>query len=190
MKALFRVVMATLFSVSMIVGVAHAQTINVDLGKIDSTVAKQVLDQLKKVEPPAPVVTVDDAKKWASIGEDMGKAIAATAKALGTEVNEFIKTPVGWWVWFFIFWYLFGKKLFAIVGGIVAWIALFSVIWHSFSIFHIPKQTLTDEDKEGQKTYEMKSYEFKSDDRRLGSVWAHGLSAAVVSVVMMLIIFL
>lgn len=195
MNRLIRIVVVALFAAFVAVGgVAHAQQINIDLSKIDSNLAAKIIEaqqQIQKAKEKAevPKVTVSQAKEWADVGKNLAEAVGATAKALSIEVNDFVKTPVGWWAFAFIFWYFLGAKLWAIFGGIVVWIVLGSVIWHSFRIFHIPQKKLVSEDTAKIKKYEYIKYGFNSNEARTTSACAHAIAFVLLSIVMLVIIF-
>jgi len=193
-KHLIRIAAATLFSVSMCMANANAQQITIDLGKLDSKLAARVIEaqqNIKKAEEKiaVPKVTVSQAKEWADVGQNLATAVGATAKALSVEVNDFVKTPVGWWAFAFIFWYFLGANIWAIVGGTITWIALGSVIWHSFRIFHIPQRKLVFEGEGKVKKYDYVKYAFASNDARTLSAIAHTVMFVVLSIVMLVIIF-
>ncbi len=168
---------------------SFAQSVTIDLKNIDPKLATEILkaqkdSTQKNVVPTTPA----QAKEWATIGEEVAKAIAATAKALSIEVNEFVKTPVGKWTLFFIFWFLLGKKLWMIVGGTIAWIALGALIWKSFNHFHLPQKKLVEE-KGDTKKYEYVKFDFNSKDARTVSAIVHVGIFCATSIVMMIIIF-
>ncbi len=195
MKRLIRTAVVALFAAFMVVGgVAHAQQVNIDLSKIDSNLAAKIIEaqqQIQKAKEKAevPKVTVSQAKEWADVGKNLAEAVGATAKALSIEVNDFVKTPVGWWAFAFIFWYFLGAKLWAIFGGTVAWIVLGSIIWHSFRIFHIPQKKLVSEDDAKVKKYQYVKYDFKSDEARTTSACFHVGAFVVLSIAMLIVIF-
>lgn len=175
--------LAILFVLSTMV---HAQKINLDLSTIEPELAAQVLkSQQKPAEKtvPVPAVTAKQAKEWADIGENVGKAIAATARALGSEVNEFVKTPVGKWAFFLVFWYVIGQKIWTIVGGTLIWIGLGAVIWRSFRIFHVPKKEVV-KGAGGAETVKYMKYEFGGPDARTYSAIAHAAVFCVLSIIM------
>ncbi|MDP2593996.1 MAG: hypothetical protein Q8P36_01505 [bacterium] len=191
MKGIVRVVMAAFFSASMLVGAAHAQSINVDLSKLPSEVASGLLRAQKAIneeKEKVAVSTVSQAKEWANVGKDLAEAVGATAKALSIEVNDFVKTPVGWWAFVFLFWYFLGAKLWAIIGGTLVWIILGCVIWHSFRIFHIPQRKLVSEEGKVRR-YEYIKYAFVSGDARAWSAVVHVASFVGLSIIMLVIIF-
>lgn len=173
-----------LCSIFVMTGSVYAQVINIDLGKIDPELAVKILEWQQKKDGPK--ITVSQTKEWAEIGENVAKAIAATAKALSIEVNEFVKTPVGKWAFFFIFWHILGAKIWAIVGGIGIWTTLGIMIWKSFRAFHIPQKLLVE--KDGKKEYQYKKYEFRSDDARVVSVGFHVGLFVALSIAMALVI--
>jgi hypothetical protein len=180
MRYFFACVVACFLTVSP----AYAISQNIDLEKIDPDVAAQVLKELQKQKTVAPVATITQAKEWASIGEDIAKAVAATAKALSMEVNDFVSTPVGSWAFFLVIWHFIGKTLFSVVLTFVIWAILAGIIWRSFRTFHIPRQ-LPIKTPEGAITgYETKKYDWKSDQAKVGSVWAHGIAFAVVTLIL------
>ena len=188
----FRVAAAALFALAIAATSAHAVSITVDLDKLDKNTAGDVIEQLKPkpgiLAEAKPPVTAEQAKQWADIGKSVGEAIGATAKALSVEVNDFVKTPVGKWAFFLVFWYVIGHKIWAIVGGITIWIALSLVIWKSFRIFHIPKkEVLKDKDGNEQKIQLVK-YEFVSSDSRTVSAVVHVIAFVALSIAMAVVI--
>ncbi|MDO8407803.1 MAG: hypothetical protein Q7S95_01020 [bacterium] len=191
MKRLVRTVMAAFFSASMFTGAAHAQSITVDLSKLPSETASQLLRAQKTIneeKEKVAVPTISQAKEWANVGKDLAEAVGATAKALSIEVNDFVKTPVGWWAFVFLFWYFLGAKLWAIGGGILVWIILGCVIWRSFRIFHIPQRQLVSEEGKA-KHYEYIKYGFVSAEARVWSAIVHVVLFVLLSIVMLVIIF-
>lgn len=93
---------------------AFAQTVQIDLSKIDSGTAAKILEAKKHYENQAekekaekertkePVVKPDDVAKWAEVGKQLSAGVAETARGLSIEVNEFAKTPVGMATFFII----------------------------------------------------------------------------------------
>lgn len=150
MNAKTRFMLAAVLSVSIALCAVQASALqtNVDLDKMDPSLAAEVLKSQRKEENP--VVTVQKAKEWAGIGEDVAKAIGATAKGLSMEVNEFMKTPVGKWTFVLIFWYVLGHKLWMIAGGMAIWIVLGSLTWKSFKKFHMPQGVVTTKNESGK----------------------------------------
>ena len=192
MRTFIRTLVSALFCFSMFAASANAQQISIDLGKLDSNLAAKVIEaqqNIEKAKAKVAVPTVSQAKEWADVGKNLAEAVGATAKTLSIEVNDFVKTPVGWWAFAFIFWYFLGAKIWSIFGGTIVWIVLGSIVWHSFSTFHIPKKKLVKEGPEKVKQYDYKTYEFKTPAGKVGSAWAHGLAFGVLSFVMLLIIF-
>lgn len=165
-----------------------AQTVSVDLSKVDSGLAAKILQAQKKAEPPKPTITVENAERLANVGENIAKAIAATAKALSVEVNEFVKTPVGVVTMALLVWHFVGGSLWATFGGCAIWLILGLVIWRSYSIFHIPHKQLVRENG-AEKTYEYVSYDFKDETAKVTSWWVHFIVFVVLSITMLAIVF-
>lgn len=187
-------------------GAVRAQNVNIDLGKLDAATAARVLDAKKSADEKILAASkaaeaLKDAsparaKEWADIGESLAKAVAATAKALSIEVNEFVKTPVGWWAMVFIFWYLLGHKLWAIVGGTFMWMTLMYLLWKSYRRFFFTTQVLVKQNADGTKVYEQRGYDWHKDRAGNTSGDARGLAAfmhltafTVATLVCMFIIF-
>lgn len=165
---------------------AHAVSQSIDLEKIDPEVAAQVLKELQKQKSSTPSVpTVTQAKEWASVGEDVAKAVAATAKALSMEVNDFIRTPVGRWVFLIMLWQFIGKTIFGIFLGLGVWAILATIIWNSFRTFHIPRQMPLKTPEGAVTGYETKTYQWNTKDAKVGSAWAHGIAFAVITIIML-----
>jgi|ERR1035437_3324299 hypothetical protein len=172
---------------------AQAQEMKVDLGKLPPSVAADLLTAQQAItkhaaETAVPVVTVDQAKQWSDIGTNLATAVGATAHALSMEANDFVKTPVGWWAFAFIFWYFLGAHLWHIVGGLIVWAVLGSVIWHSFRIFHIPNKKVASING-NVRTFEYVKYKFESSDARACSAVVHVVVFLVLSFLMLLIVF-
>lgn len=191
MNAKTRFMLAAVFSVSIAFSALRVSALqtNVDLDKMDPALAAQVLESQRKKEEGKPAVTIQNAKEWAGIGEDVAKAIGATAKALSMEVNEFMKTPVGKWTFILIFWYVLGHKLWMIAGGIMIWAVLGSLAWKSFKRFHMPQAVIT-KNKAGEDEVKYVSYEFRTSDAKIMSAVIHTIFFCVLSIAMALVILL
>src|SRR3954470_10721136 len=121
MRHILCLVMTGVLATSLAFG-ATAQQTTVDLSKIDSQLAAQILEAQKKGNTIDPKTMADQAKEWAGVGKAVGDGIGATARALSIEVNDFIKTPVGKWTFFFLFWYIIGHKMWSVFAGIAIWV--------------------------------------------------------------------
>ena len=195
MKSVTRFFAAMLCCFFLAAASAGAQQVLVDLDKIDPRIVKQIVEAkqelakhelAKKEKKVETIVTVDRAKEWANIGENVAKAIAATAKALSLEVNDFVKTPVGKWTLFFVFWYIIGKTIWTTTLGLLIWVVLGVVIWKSFKTFHIPK--IEEVEVGGKKEKRRVYYEFHSRDARSWSAGLHVFVFIVLSIVMVVIL--
>lgn len=138
---------ALAFSVTLVLASpAHATNVNVQLEDLDSSTAARVLEQLKAAQDKKKslvekmVPTADKATEWADVGVKLAGAIGAAAKALSVEVNDFVKTPVGKWAMIFLFWYLLGAKIWAILVGIFAWVGVGSIILWSYRRLHLGRR--------------------------------------------------
>ena len=193
MKHLVHSTLAFFFCLFLTAATVGAQQITIDLGKMDSQLAAQVIKEQQRInqqqveEQEEEVDTADQAQKWASIGENVAKAIAAAADALSIQVNEFVKTPVGQWTLFFVFWYIMGETVWAAVIGSLIWLVLGLVIWHSFRIFHIPKTVEVDLGG-GKKDKKLLAYEFASKDAKMVSTIFHAAAFVLLSIVMIIVI--
>jgi hypothetical protein len=172
-------------------GQAIAQEMRLDLSKLPPEVAAQVIkaEQERKAgsgSVPLPT-TVEQAEQYAKIGEQVSRAVATTAKGLSIEVNEFVKTPVGWWVSVFMLWYFLGAKLWHIVGGILFWIASTTMLWKSAKQFLMERRVLVS-DNGKEKTYTYKTYEFRSNEAKGFVGFAHILMFAIVSIATIILV--
>lgn len=167
---------------------ASATQVQIDLDKLTPEQAAAVLTAKQSAETPSKqsVPTVDQMEKWADVGAKVGQAIAATAKELNVGVNEFAKTPVGLLTMGLITWKVIGHDVWNIVGGILAWMAITSVILFSFSRFHISER-IKDKEK-GTVTY-VPRYKFESGEARLFSAALHAFAFAIFTAVCLRIIF-
>lgn len=193
-KNLAVLALTIVFAVSLLAGNAAAQEMTIDLGKMNPQLAQQVLADAKKQReeaektPEKPLVTASEARQWAEVGEQIASGVAATAKALSVEANEFIKTPVGKLTFFLIAWHFVGETLWSIVGGVAIWVILGSIILWSFKSFHLPKTVYT-VDENGKKVGKTTvQYEFKTTETRLWSVIMHVAFFAALSITMIFIV--
>jgi len=167
---------------------AYAQTVTVDLSQVDSETARRVLAEKKRIDSGlSPQITIDNVEKWSQVGKNVADAVAATAKGLSVEVNEFIKTPVGKATFFLVAWKFFGAKLWSVIGGTIAWIILSSLIWKSFSIFHRPQKVLVKQENK-TKFYEYKAYDWHSHDAKTFSAVVHVLIFCLLTITMLIIV--
>ncbi len=167
---------------------SNAIQITIDTDNLDKTTASTVLEaqkQAKKIAEKAKTPSVDQMEAWANIGEKIGKAISATCRELGVEVNKFVKTPVGKIAMALIVWKVVGQEAWAIIGGTLSWFVISLMIMWSFSHFHMRKK-LTD--KEHGERY-IATYEFKGEEAKICSAIAHAVAFAVITMVCLLIVF-
>lgn len=102
----------------------YAQTI--DISNLPEDQRKELLDKVKKntFSPP----DAASMNEWAEWGQNMGVALAATAKELGVAVDDFSKTTVGKVTIAVIVYKIIGKEIlkfmtgmFCLVVGICLW---------------------------------------------------------------------
>lgn len=74
---------------------------------------------------------VIEMEKYVSVGEQIGKALAVTARELGVEVNNFATSPVGMIAIFLIVWHFFGVMMVHLAFG-GAWFMTMVPIWVYF----------------------------------------------------------
>lgn len=184
-----KTVRAVLLATVCLISPANAQNMNIDLTKMPPDVAAAIVkaEQERKTNIKVPS-TIDEAKKYAEIGEQVGTAIAATAKALSVEVNDFVKTPVGWWAFIFVFWYFLGAKLWHIVGGIIFWTIFTFMIWKSLKYFHIPRRVLVAVNGK-EKRYEYQDFKWKSNEAKALSATVHASFFVVFTIVSLFLVF-
>jgi hypothetical protein len=104
-------------------------------------------------------------------------------------VNEFVKTPVGMITMGLITYKVVGEKLWDVIGGTLAWIVVTAIIFISFRHFHMRERVVDKSNKENHQIQYIPRYEFKSNDARNGSAWAHGVAFGLITFVCLLIVF-
>lgn len=83
--------------------------------------------QINEMKNPART-TAESVSEWVGLGEQIGKALGASARELNVTVNEFASTPVGLLTCGLIVWKVVGRELVQVVVGAV--FALFgTLIW-------------------------------------------------------------
>lgn len=113
--------------------VAHAAQLDMN-GLSDAAQAELALKaaELRKAALETPIIPdVAEMEKYVSVGEQIGKALAITAKELGIEVNNFASTPVGMIAIFLIVWHFFGNMVVHLMFG-GAWFLFLIPTWIYF----------------------------------------------------------
>lgn len=88
--------------------------------------------ELRKSALETPIIPdVAEMEQYVSVGEQIGKALAVTAKELGIEVNNFASTPVGMIAIFLIVWHFFGNMAVHLMFG-GAWFLFLIPTWIYF----------------------------------------------------------
>ena len=177
---------------------AYAQSVKkVDLsGLTEKQKAELIIraEDLKAASQSKPTEVAEDVLKWANMGQGIGKALVATAKELGVEVNAFAETFVGKLSVFLIVWHFFGGMVVHVIGGFA--ILLWTLpIWIWSFKRHATLQVLevVEAKEKGGKTVKTTTYEDpfgqqtdsrgKSVDHRGGNAMIHWLILAVIFIV-------
>ncbi len=184
MKSIMFSMLLMLFAVPVFAGT----TVMIDLEQLPGETAKAVLAAKKKVNEDLPT-TPEKAKEWAEVGEQIGEAIAATAKALGEEVNDFVKTPVGMGAALLVIWHVVGPDLWGIVGGIPAWIIMSSIILWSFRYFHMSKKIKEKDEKGNVSVRYEKMHDFVSNESKAVSGICHVVLFIANTITFAIIVF-
>ena len=79
----------------------------------------QMQEAKKATETLAQSIEPETVDKWVQTGTNFGKMLGGTAKELGVQVNEFVKTPVGIMATVLIVWNYMGVMLTHVFGGLV-----------------------------------------------------------------------
>ena len=186
-------IVTAVFALFVAFNTLAAQYINTDglTEEQKAQLALQAAQMKKQSEDPATTGIVDkltdpkELNEWVELGKNVGLSLAAVAKELGVASDEFLKSNTGKIAVVIIVWKVMGHDILGIVGGTVAWIVLATIILWSFKFFHMTKRV-----KQEDKTYKYeRRFEFKSNDARVGSGWAHSLSLLAITVICMHIIF-
>ena len=128
-KILFAVAMmmsATAFAGSAVGSIDYRQVDAAGFDKLSDVqklaVIKSVAEQAAVAASPVSDATIDKIDRWSTVGANLGKGLAATAKELGVAVNDFANTPIGQIATFLIIWHIMGASIVHIVGAIAMWI--------------------------------------------------------------------
>lgn len=118
--------------------VAHAGGLSVDTVNVDglseaaqAEVALKVAEMRKAAFETPNLPDVVEVQKYVSVGEQIGKALAVTARELGIEVNNFASTTVGMIAIFLIVWHFFGNMVVHLMFG-AAWFMTLIPVWIYF----------------------------------------------------------
>lgn len=190
-----KLVLSVIVCLALSASIAYAQ--DVDLrGLTEEQRAQLALQaaQMKKQNSGPSVSLAENLSperlnEWVELGKNIGLAIAATAKELGIASDEFLKSNTGKITVALIVWHYMGRDIVGIVGGTIAWIVLTSIILWSFKYFHMTKKVVTKlENKQVDVKYVLR-YEFRSNDAKVGSAWAHGAAFLATTIACAIIIF-
>lgn len=126
-----------LFALTLSMAFAHAGT-DTRLSGYDNLTDAQKAELAVKVSEMAaaqqkPVVpSITTVEKWAGFGQQIGSALAGTARELGIVANEFIQTPAGQVTMYMIIWKVMGSEIVHVGAGLLIlftfvplWIYLF-----------------------------------------------------------------
>ena len=165
-------------AVAMLPTFAYADTPSVQsqMGKLSDTkraelalkIAQAVEEEqaatapiLSKVPAPAQM------EKWASVGEQIGKALAGTARELGVVANDFIKTPAGQITMAMIVWKIMGHEIAQLGMGLLMFFTLVPLWIYMFRRMCIIKSVTyntTTVDGKSVKTKDVQYYNSAKDD--------------------------
>ncbi len=155
---LFALVLMVMFG-----SVAHA--VQLDMNGLSEAAQAELavkVAELRKAALETPIMPdVAEMEKYVSVGEQIGKALAVTARELGIEVNNFASTPVGLIAIFLIVWHFFGAMIVHLAFGSV-WFMTMVPLWVYFfkRIAMDRKETYNDD---GKRTAVIHSLDASSD---------------------------
>lgn len=73
---------------------AHA-AIQIDTSGLSEAQKAELVQQAENMKASKDTISKETVDKWTNFAEIFGKTISTTAKEVGVQVNEFVKTPVG-----------------------------------------------------------------------------------------------
>jgi len=116
---------------------AFAQQVNVSgLSEIEKAEIALSIAKAKANKESSNIISPESIKEYANLGSDfgvnIGKALAATARELGVEVNNFAKTDVGKLSIYLIIFHLFGSMIVHVVSGFIMLIIMIPIWFWSF----------------------------------------------------------
>jgi hypothetical protein len=171
MKKFSLIISIILILISFSISNAKTEKV-IDIEKLSINARNEILNLNKSDDEN---FNVTKAEQWASFGKNFASALKETCQVLNVEVNAFVKTPVGMVASGLIVYKVIGKDLIKMVVTILVCSFIYILILFSFFIFFIPKKlVIRDENKKITQIKYIKRYEFKSDDARVFSAWAHG----------------
>lgn len=158
--------------------VAHAVQLDMN-GLSEAAQAELALNaaKLRKAALETPVIPdVVEMEKYVSVGEQIGKALATTAKELGIEVNNFATTPVGMIAIFLIVWHFFGTMMVHLAFG-AGWFMTMIPAW----IYFFKRLAMNRDETYNEKGRRVSvKYTLKGDENTIGTFLAVG--ALIVAV--------
>lgn len=143
--------------------------------KLANAPANKVEEKMKGVDP-------ETISTWASIAQEVAKALGVAAREVGVSVNEFIKTPAGWLVVAIVLWTFLISDIIMIVLCVLS-------IWFLLRRIKLSKIKSYDVTEMPSKIFGLTRVvktPVYNDDIAEGDAWVIGISA-VVTIVMMII---
>ena len=154
-------IISLIFVLALMLGSgAHAEKLDMS-GLSEQAVAELALQaaQLRKDALNVETTILPDVvevEKYVGVGEQIGKALATTARELGIEVNNFASTPVGLIAIFLIVWHFFGNMMVHLMFGATWFITLIPLWVYFFKRLVMARQeTYNDDGKRVSVTYAM-----------------------------------
>ena len=174
MKRLLIALLVSLIAIGMFVPVSTTNAAQMSaIGLTEEQAAQLQLQaaQMKMKKNPVENITPAQVEKYASIGAAIGQSLVSTAKAVGQEVNDFVKTPVGMMAAALIAWSIVGHELASLAVGIAFFLLVFPMWIWSYRKFLAPQLDTVYEDKDkesGKVTCIRRVYHEINEDYRVG----------------------
>jgi len=163
---------------------AFAQTVSVDLTKVDSQTASAILKQMEEAKEST--VTPDRIQEWTVAAQGIGSAVKEVCSSINVESNDFIKTPVGMFIAAMLAWKILGASLIGKLISIIIWFLVVPTTFFNFRRMHFGKK-LKRTLKDGTVEYYMSEPEWSGDNREWSAA-IHIIILVTVTIVTWIIV--
>ena len=186
MKKFISILISILIIFMLSVPCFSATEVKVDLEKLSQDARNEILNKNKETAKQEETKIVPTKlEEWSNFGKTFAIALKETCTVLNVEVNNFIKTPVGMMTAGIIFYKFVGKDIVHIFLTFIVFGFLFTCLFFSFYIFHVPKKIVTLSENKVKTISYIQRFDFKSGESRVCSATTHAVIFIIFAITLM-----
>jgi hypothetical protein len=154
------------------------------------TVPKNMLttDQIKALETQELQSKIETYGKWVGIGNEVGKAVDGSLKAITSNAVDLSKTGLGKYTMFLVAWKVMGTSVIQLFIGLLFGMVFVPLFVWSYWRMCIPRRVLV-QDSADKKTQDWEVINKTDDDETNGVRWMHFVTFIIWIIVEAIVIF-